>query len=156
MARIILVACGKEKLTVEAPARELYTGPVFRMRRDYALRTGQPWYVLSAKHGLVMPNQVLRPYDFTVGQYGAIDHAGWCLQVALDLISQLPQDMGTLAIEAATIEIHGGAGYCRPLAGVLKSLGFSVETPTAGMSIGVQAKWYGKQASKSAGAVSRS
>lgn len=63
MKRVALVGCGKTKLRSAAPAKDLYTGPLFRMARAYAERTCDAWAILSAKHFLVMPDEVIEPYD---------------------------------------------------------------------------------------------
>lgn len=46
-----------------APARELYTGALFAAARRRAVASGKPWYILSALHGLVHPEEQLAPYD---------------------------------------------------------------------------------------------
>ena len=37
--------------------------PWFYKARTYVERTGRPWFVLSAKYGLVHPDEVIAPYD---------------------------------------------------------------------------------------------
>ena len=61
--KIGLVGCGARKLARAAPARELYTGTLFRLASAYAERVCDEWYVLSALFGLVHPDKVLEPYD---------------------------------------------------------------------------------------------
>lgn len=60
---VVLVGCSGSKLDCPAPARELYTSLLFRKAVRYAEATGNEWAILSAKHGLVMPDDVLAPYD---------------------------------------------------------------------------------------------
>lgn len=64
--RIALVGCTKGKLPARAPARDLYVGDLFAKARAYA-QTFDAWYVLSARHGLVLPDEVIEPYDVTLG-----------------------------------------------------------------------------------------
>lgn len=59
----LIVGCGAAKLDRAAPARELYTGSLFRAARAYAERSGLPWRILSAEHGLISPDKVIEPYD---------------------------------------------------------------------------------------------
>jgi hypothetical protein len=66
MKTIVLVSCGKRKLSKAAPAKEMYTSPRFRMARAYAERIGDDWRILSAKYGLLKPDEVIEPYDETV------------------------------------------------------------------------------------------
>jgi hypothetical protein len=63
MKTVVLVGCGKEKLAHAAPAKDLYTGPLFRKARAYAERVGDEWAILSAKHFLLLPDRVIEPYE---------------------------------------------------------------------------------------------
>jgi predicted RNA-binding Zn-ribbon protein involved in translation (DUF1610 family) len=61
--RICLVSCSGPKLPHPAPARDLYTSRLFKKARAYAERRCDDWAILSALHGLVLPDQVIAPYD---------------------------------------------------------------------------------------------
>jgi hypothetical protein len=63
MKTIVLVGCGKSKLAHKALAKDLYTGLLFRKSRAWAERHGDEWAILSAKHFLLMPGQVIEPYE---------------------------------------------------------------------------------------------
>jgi hypothetical protein len=62
-----LVGCASQKLRRAAPARELYVSQLFKKASAYAELTCDRWYVLSAKHGLVHPDEVIEPYDMRLG-----------------------------------------------------------------------------------------
>ena len=61
-----LVACVSQKLDRRAPAAELYRSDWFRKALAYVEGTGARWFILSAAHGLVSPDQRLDPYDVTL------------------------------------------------------------------------------------------
>lgn len=63
MKTVVLVGCGKEKLDRAAKAKDLYTGQLFRKARAYAERIGDEWAILSAKHFLLSPEEVIKPYE---------------------------------------------------------------------------------------------
>lgn len=66
--RLALIACGKAKLDHAAPARELYTGSLFRAARRHAESGRYASYrILSAQHRLLDPDRVIEPYDRTIG-----------------------------------------------------------------------------------------
>lgn len=77
-----VVPCGGAKLDRPAPARELYTGSMFRHTFEHASRCAEldeaaglgpaRVLILSALHGLVDPDQVLEPYDLRMGQPGSV------------------------------------------------------------------------------------
>jgi hypothetical protein len=60
-----LVACSRLKSDRPLPARELSVSPVFRATSAYAERRygSDRWLILSARHGLVHPDQMLAPYE---------------------------------------------------------------------------------------------
>jgi hypothetical protein len=74
--RLIIVGCGAGKLDIPAPASVLYTGPYFRACYKAAgrLATGLV-LILPAKYGLLRPDQVISPYDVTLGRAGAVNAA---------------------------------------------------------------------------------
>jgi hypothetical protein len=71
---IAIIPCGSKKQSVAAPAAALYTGTYFRANLAFAHSIVDPasCFILSAKHGLVRHDQVLRPYDLRLGKPGSI------------------------------------------------------------------------------------
>ena len=63
---IVLISCSKSKLDIPAPARELYTGQLFKKAVAWAERQGLQWFVISALHGLVAPDQSIAPYNYSL------------------------------------------------------------------------------------------
>lgn len=63
--RIAFVGCGSAKVDVDepVPARELYTSSYFSLKREYAETTCDAWYIVSAEHGLLSPDDEIEPYD---------------------------------------------------------------------------------------------
>ena len=64
-SRVYLVACVSQKKETCDQAQYLYTSALFTKARAYALRHADRWYILSAKHGLVPPEEVIDPYETT-------------------------------------------------------------------------------------------
>jgi hypothetical protein len=104
--RIGLVSCAKAKLGHAAPARELYSPSAsFRGARCHVERTCDRWFILSAKHGLVRPEQVLEPYEQTLNAAPRAERRAWSARV----LGQLHAELGDLG--GHTFEIHAGAAY---------------------------------------------
>lgn len=103
--RIGLVGCVKTKLPSPAPAGDLYVSPLFRGRRDFVERTCDRWFVLSAKHGLVEPQQILEPYDETLAGRPSSELRAWAGRV----VRELKDRLGPL--REHTFEVHAGAAY---------------------------------------------
>lgn len=81
MKTIVLVGCGKEKLAHPAPAKELYSGQLFKKARAYAERHGDAWRIISAKYSLLQPDEVIAPYDETVSGKSQAERRMWAVTV---------------------------------------------------------------------------
>jgi hypothetical protein len=69
---LVVVPCGKAKVWNRhpglgaTPARDAYTGALFRVHRAYAERFADRWVILSAKYGFMDPDwPIPGPYDVT-------------------------------------------------------------------------------------------
>jgi len=133
---IVLVGCVKTKLPTAAPADELYTSPLFKKRRRYAEVTGRPWFILSALHGLVSPDQVLEPYDMYLAGQPVTYRRQWALRVVRDLIAAVGP------LEGRTVEVHAGASYVEPLEPLLSAAGVGLRVPLRGLNQGQHLAWY--------------
>jgi len=114
---IVLVACCAAKLTQEAPAEDLYTSDLFKKSRAYAEAFGAYWYVLSAKHGLIPSDRVIRPYDCSLTSMTRAQRADWNRLVC----SQFPNvRKRTVVLLAGRLyrEWADGRGYAAPLEGM--------------------------------------
>jgi hypothetical protein len=125
-AEILLVTCVKSKLTRPAAAKDLYVSELFKRERRYAEGRGLPWFILSAEHGLVGPDEWLAPYERYLSDTPPSYRAAWGPWVAerLDLL------MGPLA--GTSIEIHAGEAYLAALADHLMAKGAKLLTPSRG------------------------
>lgn len=71
-----LVACGGRKATTPQPAKDLYTGGLFKAARAWAEQSPDgAWGIISAKYGILMPDDVVAPYDFTTKNSAVIEEA---------------------------------------------------------------------------------
>jgi len=61
-----LVACCKKKLSVPSRAEDLYISPLFRFASLYCKQQCKTWFILSAKHGLLVPDEFIEPYNLTL------------------------------------------------------------------------------------------
>jgi hypothetical protein len=58
---VVLVACAGTKVPRQAAAKDLYASALFLKSRSYAERVGGRWFILSAKHGLLGPEELVAP-----------------------------------------------------------------------------------------------
>ena len=138
--RIGLVGCVNKKVGVPRVAKDLYVSTLFVGRRSYVERSSDEWWVLSAKHGLVHPDDVLLPYDVTLTKKDRPARRSWSKQVLSAIDQRIQPRRGDV------FEIHAGAEYREfGLLDGLRDRGCLVEIPTERMRIGEQLRFY-KQA----------
>ena len=125
---VVLVPCGKRKAAVPCAARDLYTSPRFDAMRQYAEARGDAWYILSAEHGLVAPDDVLAPYDLDLRKVRKPDRIAWAERVQARLLDVLPAE--------AEVVILAGMAYREHLVPFLRARGFSVAVPLEGLKSG--------------------
>lgn len=142
---LVLLGCVKTKRRGNWPARDLYTSRLFIGRRDYAESLGAPWFILSAKHGLVSPTADIEDYDVSLDDAPAAKRDAWAAEVLAGLDAQVG------SLEGKLIEIHAGDQYRVPklMAGI-RARGGTTIVPLFGLSFGRQLAWY---AARNSGAV---
>ena len=134
----ILVGCVKSKRHHAGPARDVYTSTLWQYRQAYAKSHGGPWYILSAKHGLLAPGTWIEQYDLSLADLSAYERREWSLRVLDDLAAEVP------ALGGKTIEVHAGKLYVEyGLEKGLREAGAVVRRPLAHLvGLGPQCVWY--------------
>lgn len=133
MATIALVSCVKQKQENPCPAREMYTSALFSKARSYAEASADAWFILSAKYGLVEPDETIAPYEQTLKGASASDRTNWASQVHAQLSSH-----GILVPETRFLWL-AGMDYQRELSRLLA--GYGQTDPLRGMRIGERLSW---------------
>jgi hypothetical protein len=137
------VSCVGQKRSSSAAAKDLYVSDWFTKARGYVESTGAPWFILSAKYGLVEPETVIEPYELTLNTLPVKERRRWARRV-----QQQIEDGGSLP---SKVVILGGARYREFLEPYLRSAGVEVEVPMEGLRIGEQLSWLSRVASPGPG-----
>jgi len=130
---IHLVASVSPKRSRPAPARDLYRSAWFLEARRYVEAQGGPWFILSARHGLVAPQQTLAPYNQTLNGPPIATRRAWAALVQAQMDQLMP--------EADRVVVLAGLMYRELLMNYLMRRYSSVEIPMEGMGIGQQLRW---------------
>ena len=105
--RVGLISCCKEKLDHAAPAEELYCSSFFKLSKAWIKKRVKEWGILSAEHGLVMPDQVIEPYDRKLTDLPRLQRERWNDYVHEQLVDKWGEDV--------TYVIVAGAEYRKAL-----------------------------------------
>lgn len=143
--KIGLVGCVKRKAGSPRPAKDLYTSTLFRGRRSYVEHSCDEWWILSAEHGLVDPEEILAPYDTTLKDMSRAFRRRWSATVLEAIDARIAPHPGDI------FEIHAGADYRDfGLVAGLRARRYTVVNPTEGMPIGRQLQFYSRPPQQSA------
>lgn len=129
---VIVIGCGKSKLEAPARARELYTGSLFRMARLYAEAWNEPWFIVSAKYGLMDPERVIEPYEMRLQQRKGGNLQAWADRVATGI-----------KVEAGMepVQLLMGRDYAEPIGRALDRVGLRWCAPMDGFGLGHRLQW---------------
>jgi hypothetical protein len=81
MKTIGLVACTSKKALKPTTAAELYRSPLFEGARWFAESRCDTWYILSAKYGLLDPDDEVLPYDESLNSMAESQKIQWAKRV---------------------------------------------------------------------------
>jgi hypothetical protein len=97
----------------------------FAYAREHARHSRLPWFVLSAKHGLLDPGEVISPHEIQIDDQPAAYRTAWGEWVAAQLADRLQLD-------GVVVEVHGGVDFAQPLRQPLARRGAVLEIPLPG------------------------
>jgi hypothetical protein len=133
MRNVYLISCSRTKSSTKTFAKQLYTSPTFQAARKVAEKYGDIWFILSAKHGLVSPEDQIEPYDLSLLSLSHLQRNNWAMRVFQELLPKLSDD--------DQITILGDDLYANYLAPFLKGAGFRTRMPLLGKSPNSRTYW---------------
>jgi len=130
---IALVSCVATKRPGKGAARDLYASAWFKKVRQHVETAGLSWYILSAKYGLLHPDQQIEPYEITLNNMSVRERQAWAQSVMRQIGDQL-QGRDKFVMFA-------GLRYREFLQPLLESEGAKIRVPMAGLTQGRQLNW---------------
>ena len=121
-----------------AQAKNLYVSPWFKKAVAYSQIQPTPWYILSAKYGLVHPDDEIEPYEKTFNKMGVYDRRLWGIEVLQNLALECPK--------LESVIFLAGMKYREYLMPSLSARGINIEIPMLGLRSGMQLKWLTERA----------
>ena len=136
MSELYLVSCVGQKNPGPTLAKDLYTGTWFSYAHCYVEKLGHPWLLLSAKHGVIDPDEMREVYDFSF-KSGEGRTALYRKEWAKRTFSQLQPRLAGVD----TLTILAGKRYYEGLVEPLRAPGLKISIPMEHMRIGEQLRW---------------
>jgi hypothetical protein len=138
MRRVILVSCTADKHDEPLQAQYLYTkSTLFRKASAYARQHGDAWFIMSAKHALLRPTDVVEPYNTYLPKLPLVERK----RIGERVVDTLCSIMGEDEFE---VEIHAGKEYVKAIVPFLDLRGVRWSDPMNGLGIGQRLAEYKK------------
>lgn len=128
------MSCVKSKAEHACPAREIYVSPLFAGMRRVAESMADSWWILSAEHGLLHPDQVIAPYERTLAKMSTAERRQWTTRVEGQLVTRVGRPPDHVVVLA-------GERYRAPLLAWTAGHPTTLEIPMAGLAFGRQLQW---------------
>ncbi len=127
---LAIISCGAKKKSIPAKARDLYEGNLYKAALSFVERIGFNFVIISAKHAILSPDQVVAPYEMRVDQMSKDQYRLWSLRV-VDALKKLSPEKIIWLCPAIYCELPS-----KMLNGNIKH-----EFPLKGLGIGRQIQW---------------
>lgn len=109
---------------------------LFRKAYSYATKNYDFVAILSAKYGLLFPDDKIEPYDMTLNTMNSQQRKEWADKVFGQMENRLNLK------EFDKIFFHAGKKYREYLTSKLERIGIPCVIPLKGLGIGKQKSWY--------------
>ena len=136
-APVVLLSCVKSKRAQRCRAGDMYTSPLFQKMMAYAesLRPKRI-FILSAKYGLLSPDDLIEPYEQTLKKMKTAERRAWAGKVLVALRQNCDLDADDFVFLA-------GVPYRENLVPHIRHY----TVPMEGLDFGTQLQWLGRQVS---------
>ena len=129
--QIAFISCVSKKQNGKHKAKDLYISDLFKKSFKYTSKNYSKVYILSAKYGLISPDDFIKNYDLTLNNFTEKQKQEWSKKVMLQLKNKIQ-----LTDE---LFFYCGENYRKYL---IKWLPNNKHIPLKGLGIGKQLKWY--------------
>ncbi len=118
-------------------AKKLYRSSLFSKSSKYAELISDRWFILSAKYGLIHPDNIIQPYDSSLITMSTKERKRWSERVSANL--------NRVVSSQDHVTFLAGLKYREYLIQPLKDLGCVISIPMEGLGIGQQLQWLNRQ-----------
>lgn len=109
---------------------------LFRKAYAYCKKKYDQVAILSAKYGLLLPDDEIEPYNITLNDISIEEKKAWSEKIFEQMQTRLCMD------DYGKVFFHAGKNYREFLIPRLKKAGLKIEVPLGNLPIGKQLAWY--------------
>ena len=134
---VVLLSCVKSKRAQRCRAGDMYISPLFQKMMAYGQSLDpKRLFILSAKYGLLSPDDLIEPYELTLKKMKVGERRAW----AQSVLAALRQNCD---LDAHQFVFLAGVPYRENLVPHIKHY----TVPMEGLDFGTQLQWLGQQVS---------
>jgi len=126
----VIIGCSSRKKSFPCRALNMYQGALFKKAKRYAEIRGKEILILSAKYGLLKPDQKIEPYNLSLNSFSVAEKKAWAEKVT--------RQMSEIEIKTPII-VFAGRNYYQFLPWKSKK---NVFFPLKNLGIGKQLAWF--------------
>lgn len=130
--KIALISCSSKKKSGSCKAKHLYDGDLFKKSMNYVKNRYDKWFILSAKYGLLNPDDIISGYDLSLNSLSKNELSKWSKNISEKILKLNPDE----------IDFYCGVNYRKYLIDILKKNNIKCNSPLEGLGIGKQLKFY--------------
>lgn len=131
---VAVINCGAEKQYKKCKAKDLYTGSLFVASRKFAQSNYSQYCILSAKYHVLMPDDIVKPYDMFLGNFTKQQKQEWWQETAKQLMVKF--STGT------KFDFYVGQDYVEGILPILDSNNIQYECFLNHLGMGYKIQWF--------------
>lgn len=134
---VYLISCSKTKADGTRIAKEMYISALFKKSIEFAESQGGEVAILSAKYGVILPDDIIDTYNITLNDMDKEQKIAWAMLVYNSLVNRfgINKDYCFLA----------GKSYYQELVKIMKPEGIRYSIMMESMGIGQRLKFLNEQ-----------
>lgn len=141
---MIVVGAGGQMRSLSLPAKELYTGALFRAARRYAELSGHRWAIVSVEAGVVTPETLVKPGVQALPRQ--LDRARAWGKLAARAIEEIRARDPVGLLLGQSVEILANREIAEVLREALEAIDIESRQPLAGLPMGARLRRLRKMA----------
>jgi len=138
--KIAIISGSKKRLSVSAPANKYFTGVLFRKAFEFAKKNFDVVLILSAKHYLLRPEQIVKPNDGYLFDISRDELNNWTDMTFKKLMKYISSD--------TEVYFYVAKRNREGLFNRLEEIGISCFAPLSNLSLGEQMRWFNNQGAR--------
>jgi len=140
---VAIITCGADKQNIQCPAKQMYKGSLFVASKKFAESNYGSYCILSAKYHVLMPDDIIEPYDMFLGKFSKQEKQEWWRITGQQLLEKFPED--------TVYHFYAGKTYIEGVLPILDKAGRKYECFLNNLGMGYKIQWFQQHTKRKGG-----